>query len=300
MVYQKEIGEQGTPHLQGYLETRHAWRFNRMRRFVSKRAHVEPRSKKSTRAEARDYCMKEDTRAEPPREFGMWIPDGDRSDINEFYGLVKLGVPDQELFEADIVKFANYTKAVTRIRSHIYRAEHKRRWEAGIKPFVACIWGNTGTGKTRSVMDHYGFDNIYIPPSGDGSAGSIWWENYAGQPVILMDDFYGGRMKPDYLLRLCDYPKGVPVQCKAGYTYLIPQVIIFTSNVHPQDWYSIQEEIETPSEPRYFIRTKGIPEEVYNAILRRFDIILNVDEMKKRDFEFGFPALYTQFETTSD
>lgn len=269
LVYQLELGESGTPHLQGYIEFTRPWRFNRVKNLISDRCHLEPR--RGTRTEARDYCMKEDTRISGPVELGRWIEDCQRCDVEEYYSHVRLLATNLELMELDPIKFGSYCKATHRVRAETMKAIQFRRWNAGKKPFVCCIWGATGTGKSRAPLDKYGPEKCCIPPSGDGSEGSIWWDNYEGQPVIILDDFYGGRMRPDYLLRQCDYPKGCPVQIKTGITYLIPQVIIFTSNTHPENWYRVNKLI-----PKFdnggisYELSGGVPQEVFDAIIRRF------------------------------
>jgi hypothetical protein len=277
MIFQEEIGENDTHHLQGYVEFKKSFRFNRVKRFLgTERVHIEQR--RGTRDEAREYCRKQETRVAEPIEIGIWVPDCTRVDLAEFFGNVVNGASDHSLVAIDPVKFGGYGKHIERIRAVQYRQIQLDRWRRGFKPYCLCIYGKTGLGKTKFALDHYGPENVYIPPSGDGSNGSVWWPGYEGQPVIVLDDFYGGRMKPDYLLRLLDYPKGVPVQTKGGITYLIPQVIILTSNVHPEEWYMVKQTIEHPSEARYFVKTRGIPEEVYEALMRRFDLMVNIED----------------------
>ncbi len=68
-IYQRERGESGTEHIQGYLE------FNKPKRLTWLKgvpglasAHCEPR--RGTREQAADYCRKEETRISGPIEFG--------------------------------------------------------------------------------------------------------------------------------------------------------------------------------------------------------------------------------------
>ena len=57
-TYGIEKGEnEGTPHLQGYIELTTAQRFSWLKKRLP-RAHLEPR--KGSRTQARDYCHKED------------------------------------------------------------------------------------------------------------------------------------------------------------------------------------------------------------------------------------------------
>jgi len=83
MVYQVETcPETSRWHIQGYLELKRAASLLTVRTmFLPSEVHLEPR--RGTRAQARDYCMKEESRAVEPIEFGEWIPDkqGQRTDL---------------------------------------------------------------------------------------------------------------------------------------------------------------------------------------------------------------------------
>ena len=57
-IVQREVGDLGTPHLQGYFELRRARAFSTVRAMLP-RFHVEPR--RGTRDQARDYCRKSAT-----------------------------------------------------------------------------------------------------------------------------------------------------------------------------------------------------------------------------------------------
>lgn len=41
IVYGKEVGDQGTPHLQGYVQFKKKMRLNQAKKFISPRAHME-------------------------------------------------------------------------------------------------------------------------------------------------------------------------------------------------------------------------------------------------------------------
>ena len=60
-VIGKEVGEQGTPHLQGYVVYMDRYRLKQIQDShpVAKRAHWEPQSQFSTPRQASDYCKKE-------------------------------------------------------------------------------------------------------------------------------------------------------------------------------------------------------------------------------------------------
>lgn len=68
-IFQREQGENGTIHFQGYLELTRSQRMSYVKRLIP-RAHWESRI--GTRDQARDYARKEETRIEGPWECGTW------------------------------------------------------------------------------------------------------------------------------------------------------------------------------------------------------------------------------------
>lgn len=57
LVFGREVGESGTPHLQGYIEFRVRKRLRQVKDLVGQRAHLEIR--RGTGPEAREYCLKD-------------------------------------------------------------------------------------------------------------------------------------------------------------------------------------------------------------------------------------------------
>lgn len=72
IVYGKEVGENGTPHLQMYVYYKNQATFNAVKKRFP-RAHIEVKSPKSTHKQAIDYCKKDGSFVElgdPPAEQG--------------------------------------------------------------------------------------------------------------------------------------------------------------------------------------------------------------------------------------
>lgn len=90
IVFQSELGDNGTPHYQGYLELTRPQRITYLRANFHP-AHYEPR--RGTREQARDYAMKEDTRTEGPWESGDWRAGGagQRTDLTGVVEACKTG-----------------------------------------------------------------------------------------------------------------------------------------------------------------------------------------------------------------
>ena len=117
--------------------------------------------------------------------------------------------------------------------SHAYERRHVD---------IHTIVGTTGTDKTRYVTDYvtrkYGtMKKLYILSMRNGT---VWWDGYCGQPVVLFDDFsshWRNAIPAASLLRYIDsYPVEVPLM---GYRMpLMASEIFITSNEHPSMWYA--------------------------------------------------------------
>lgn len=74
--YGNEVGNSGTPHLQGFLILKRAWRLRRISRALGGRCHLE--IARGTSVQARDYCLKDGDNV----EFGEFPnQSGKRNDI---------------------------------------------------------------------------------------------------------------------------------------------------------------------------------------------------------------------------
>lgn len=211
-------------HTQGYVELKKVMRFNSIKKMFPK-CHIEKR--RGTRDEARNYCMKEDTRVAGPIEIGSWEAggQGSRNDIKNMHEDIKKGKKIKELLEDHTVPMYKYSSAVARYRVYYQK---KRNWET--KVFI--LWGKSGVGKTRTVYDRYDADDIYEKDF------TKWWDGYDGQKVVLIDEF-DGQIPYEEILKICDrYP--YRCQVKGGYTQLVAEEIWFTSNRKPSRWWEGQ------------------------------------------------------------
>ncbi len=77
-------------------------------------------------------------------------------------------------------------------------------------------------------------ESVFIVPT-PGNDGKVWYDGYAGEDVILFDDFYGW-LKWTEILRMTDR-YSVWLRVKGGYVPSTAKKVIFTSNTHPDEWY---------------------------------------------------------------
>jgi len=84
LVFAKEVGENGTPHLQGYVCFPDQKRLNAVKEILGNRCHVEV--SRGTPDQASKYCKKPTTLASDIYEYGTLPgPQGRRTDLNNFF-----------------------------------------------------------------------------------------------------------------------------------------------------------------------------------------------------------------------
>ncbi len=218
-VIGKEIGENKTPHLQGYCEFKTQVRFNQLRAQLP-RAHFERR--RGTAKQAADYCKKDGDYIEigdPKRQ-------GKRTDISKLRDDIKAGKSVVELFENNDSMFRYHRGA--QLYSHALSSQDKTFKKLMVHVYV----GPAGSGKTKTA--HWLFPNLYSLDN--GSSSTVWFDGYRNQDCLLLDDFYGW-IKYSYLLRLLDgYRFNLPI--KGSHTWKNWSCVIITSNAMPDQWYS--------------------------------------------------------------
>lgn len=108
LVFGNEVGESGTPHLQGFVAFVARVRLSQLRQVISDRAHFEVAKFPE---KAADYCKKDGDFI----EFGVLsLSKGKRTDIDSFKDDVKAGVLSvKELREAHSTVFAKYSQFCT-------------------------------------------------------------------------------------------------------------------------------------------------------------------------------------------
>lgn len=222
LVFGDEVGESGTPHYQGYIEFPRRRRLNQVKALVSPRAHLDRR--KGSGIQAAEYCKK-DGRFWEYGSISVPRP-GRRTDLDEIRDIIKGGGSLEQVVEEHFGSFARYHRGIKAAFSLLRNPTKKSR----DPPEVYVYWGDTGTGKTRSVYDENTVEEIWVYP------GNNWFDGYIGQSVALFDEFSGSSIALTTLLRILDrYPMTVPV--KGDHVNWNPKKVYLTSNLDPSDWY---------------------------------------------------------------
>ena len=223
LIFAQEVGEGGTPHLQGYISFTTRKTFNYTKSLISERAHIE--TSKGSPQQNKDYCSKASTPPELIFEFGR-LPGGQgrRTDLANAYKAIKEGASFRDLAD-------QFPTAAIRYGSGLLRVKQLFRPERTQPPQIWVFWGNTGVGKTRRVWEFADTTKLWEAPGG-----GRWFDGYDLHESVLFDDFAGSWWKLDFFLKLLDrYPFRVEV--KGGFVWWAPKHIYITTNIEPENWY---------------------------------------------------------------
>lgn len=217
----EEIGEEGTPHLQGAVTFRKATRFSGVKKLWSERIHWEVMIAVWDGGKAAfEYCKKD----------GNIILDidntdkaGKRTDLDNAYDAAGAGHSLKEYLEDfrpnyQAIKVFEIAKSTMRTRDIK---------EKGLK--VSWIWGESGCGKTRMAESSGGKMVEY---------NGRFWMGYDGEKTIILDDIKpeDWRGKTGCLLKALDrYP--FTMEVKGGSQTAMYETVIITCIYEPEDFW---------------------------------------------------------------
>lgn len=211
MAVAEEVGEAGTPHLQGHVTFTRVYRLAALKKMLS-RAHWEPALVADWNYEHKDgqTVHRIDNRRQGKRKDIDLAHEyaANKKTLREFVSDVKPGYQAMRAYEKLLDVLADPRPI----------GDIDVRW----------YFGPTGTGKTRAVYDE--FPGCYRILS------HKWWDGYRGQDTVLVDDIRTGWCRYEELLRLTDrYPFRVEV--KGGSCEVQFRRIIFTCPFSPTELF---------------------------------------------------------------
>ncbi|MDE6259645.1 MAG: hypothetical protein K2M42_02090 [Oscillospiraceae bacterium] len=209
-----EVGlREQTPHTHIFLASQtSAVRFSTVKSLFPT-AHIEPAQ--GTSEENRAYIQKsgkwakgEKAETSIPGTFEEWgeCPierPGERTDLAILYEYIKDGLSNFEIMERNpdyMLNLERIERARQAVREQQYR-ETFRQLE------TTYIWGPTGVGKTRKVMETHGYSGVYRVTDYAHP-----FDSYAGEEVLLLDEYASNFKIRDLLNYLDGYPLTLPAR----------------------------------------------------------------------------------------
>lgn len=248
----KEVGESGTPHLQGMATFTKPVKFNTIRKDFtaatgSRNCHIAQMI--GSPEQASKYCKKDG-------DFVEWgdVPNpGKRNDLRDAVAEIQAGKTINDLSD-DVnhgTVIVKYHKGLTFLSNELQKKLPLR------KKLVVWIHGETGIGKTRKAMDFAAASKGWWI----SNESLKWFDGYSGQQVAIFDDLRYKHCSFSFLLRLLDrYELSVPI--KGGFARWNPGVIFVTA----------------PKTPREMFQTEWREEEDLRQIERRCTAIVKLPE----------------------
>lgn len=233
--------EERTYHTHIYIVCSSGVRFSTIKKQFPT-AHIE-KARGSTE-ENRNYVFKIGKWKED-RKYETQIPDtteeygeapiegqGKRVDLILLYEMIKDGLSNYEILE----KCSDYLTridTIERVRQMLREEQYKTVFRV---LEVTYIFGTTETGKTRGVMELYGYENVfrvtdYLHP----------FDTYRGQDVLVFEEFRSSLRISDML----NYIDGYPVELPCRYLNKVAcytKVFIISNISLMQQYANVQDE----------------------------------------------------------
>jgi len=219
----REVGDEGTPHLQGYIKLRRRRTLLFVKNRFASRGHFEVA--RGTVVQNRDYCSK----AGDFREFGEFSETNSvRASRDE------LAVQFRTAFtggSAGLDEFSRANPGTYFFYGHTLLRNTLSLSRPIVRPDIRVdwYWGAPGVGKSRRA--HEDLPDAYIK-----EPRTKWWNGYLLEKEVIIDDFAPGGIDINHLLRWFDRYKCL-VETKGGMVPLYASRFVVTSNFSPEECF---------------------------------------------------------------
>lgn len=248
-----EIGLQGeTPHTHIYFVSHAPIRFSTVKKQFPT-AHIE--TAYGTSQSNRDYILKEgkwkdtkkqETSIEGSFEEGGEIPANERmgqnGELQFIYSMIEGGLSTAEILKL-YPESMRYLDKIDRTRQIMIEDEYKDTWR---DLEVTYIYGETNTGKTRTVMEECGYSRTFrVTDYGHP------FDGYKNQSVLLFEEFNSSLRIQDMLVYLDGYPCELPARYNNKQACYLK--VYITTNIKLEKQYP-NVQIENPEIWKAFLR----------------------------------------------
>ncbi len=257
-----EIGNEGTYHTHIFFIAKNGVMFDTVqKRFYG--AHIETVKGSNEdnynyiRKIGEKYADKQETNlSDTFEEFGTLPADrkAGNSLTAEIFEMIENGSSDYEI----LTTYPSALKSIEPIRKarQVLEEEKVKKTFRNLKVYY--YWGKTGTGKTRTVMERHGYENVYRVTNYEHP-----FDNYNGQKVILFEEFRSSLKIGDMLTYLDGYPVMLP--CRYANKVALFDTVYFATNIPIEEQYENVQDYEP---------------ETYKAFLRRIHEIKEITQLE--------------------
>jgi len=227
MCYGKEVGESGTPHIQGVVVFKSQMTDTSVRKKL-KGAHVE--ACKGRLDQNQTYCKKD----------GDWIEKGvapmSRQEqgqaSKDYYENLAAMARDDKIMELPAEARAKHWQWLKTERDYF----SKKRKLDDTEETHLWYYGESKTGKSRKAREDH--PDAYLKMC------NKWWDGYDNEETVLIEDLDAKHDKMCHHLKLWADRYPYLAEYKGGAKKIRPKLIIVTSNFHPGDIWSDPRDLE--------------------------------------------------------
>lgn len=241
LIWEKEIGEEGTPHIQGYVRFKVRKTLQGAKRLICAEAHLEPA--RGSEGDNIVYCSKDRAvAADDWGEFGVPDPNirqGRRTDLEAVISDVIIGSPVHLLFlclmkvagqplhqiaQCHPQEWIKYHNGIVDLHRQLAPAVPIRR-----DVHTTILWGTTGVGKSHRVLSKYPDSFIVLP-------GRDPFGSYCGEKTVIFEEFDFEKWTIQEMNRFLDVWK-CKLDCRYFDKHAMWNKVFIISNLHPDKWY---------------------------------------------------------------
>lgn len=219
LVFGFEVGEKGTPHLQGYVEWNSSTRLTTLKK---KNAKIHWEERKGTAEQAATYCKKDNNFFEK----GTISKQGARSDIKDVVAEVMAGKRVDEICLERPEFYHQYGRTLTKVEDLMLRQKFRTA-------MTTCDWiyGSTGIGKSHAAFKNFHPDTHYVWKDDGG-----WQDGYTQQETVIINDFRGTIPYNELLQMIDKWPYSLRRRNREPMPFTSKHIII-TSSLKPEEVY---------------------------------------------------------------
>lgn len=229
----EEVGECGTPHLQGAIVLNEKKRLSWLKANINERAHFGKFI--GTPEKNREYCSKD---GRVLFEVGVCPQSNHKRNRSEACEIVSKSMKSDNPARA-LREFADEDPEHWLMYGDRMVKNHAILETPPIRPNVLTYWfvGPPGVGKSSLAQRIFSDDDVYYKPSR-----GKWWNGYLGQKSVVMDEIAKNSVDIVHVLNWFGADP-IQVETKGGFAPLRADRFIITSNMHPQEVFDEAPEV---------------------------------------------------------
>jgi len=227
MAYAYEIGESGTPHLQGFV----CFDSGKTTSAVIKKlpgCHVEVM--RGTIEDSLAYCSKENELVERGERPMSQKKKGETE--QQRWKDMRIAAEEGRLDDIDPqIRFMHPRTVEYHRNKHLRERPLEDTTEK-----MLWYYGKSGTGKSRKARSENPLAYLKMC--------NKWWDGYQDQDVVLIEDFDMNHKVLCHHLKIWADRYPFPAEIKGGSMVIRPKVLIVTSNFHPNEIWEDPRDLE--------------------------------------------------------